>query len=254
MARSRWAPRRFNRRRHLLIGLGGAILSGIGDVLILGRSSSGRDFDQAAGVIPSHIDGDNRWRSLWNGAMFSPHRIQLGTVTGLVGIGVLQWFGLRGIARSIRPGVLRRLSLASAAGFAVTGSLTHLWCGSVILDYRRASLISVKPVDGPRPAPRSATALLAGSAVGALSALAVFSSTLLLAEVRGGSTAPTVWAIVTPLPCVLATLLTFGSLPAPIGGYARPASMSIGLLVYFAVTAATAEGCAGGTSPQWVST
>ena len=29
---------------------------GIGDVLILGRASSGGDFDQAAGLVPPHID------------------------------------------------------------------------------------------------------------------------------------------------------------------------------------------------------
>jgi hypothetical protein len=35
--------------------------------------------------------------------------------------------------------------------------------------------------------------------------------------------------------------LTFGFLPAPIGGYARPASISIGLMMHWAVTAASAE-------------
>jgi hypothetical protein len=39
---------------------------------------------------------------------------------------------------------------------------------------------------------------------------------------------------------VVATLLTFGALPAPIGGYARPASMSIGLAASFAAAAAAA--------------
>ena len=46
----------------------------------------------------------------------------------------------------------------------------------------------------------------------------------------------------TPFPCVLATLATFGMLPAPIGGYLRPASMSIGLAVYFAVSADCSRG------------
>jgi hypothetical protein len=42
---------------------------------------------------------------------------------------------------------------------------------------------------------------------------------------------------VTPFPAVLATLLTFGFLPAPVGGYARPASISLGLLAYFGIAA-----------------
>ena len=43
------------------------------------------------------------------------------------------------------------------------------------------------------------------------------------------------------LACLLATLLTFGKLPAPVGGYARPASISIGLMVFFVLVAASAE-------------
>jgi hypothetical protein len=38
----------------------------------------------------------------------------------------------------------------------------------------------------------------------------------------------------------MSTLLSFGALPAPVGGYARPASMSIGLMAYFLSAAATA--------------
>lgn len=242
MTRSHGVSGRSSRRAQVLMGLGGAVLSAFGDVLILARPSSGRDFDQARGLLPAHIEADDAWRSLWNGVRHTPRRVHLGTVTGLVGIGALQWLGLRGVARAIRPGALRQLALGSAAGFAVTGCLTHLWCGSVILDYRQAVQAPIVPAAGPRrPAPRSATTPLAVSATGALGALAVFSSSLVVAAVRGRSTAPTVWAVVTPLPCVLATLLTFGSLPAPVGGYARPASMSIGLMVYFAVTAASAE-------------
>lgn len=229
------------RRALALIGLGGAVLSGIGDLLILGRPSSGPAFDRGSGVIPPHIDADPRWRSLWNGATLAPRRIHVGTLTGLVGIGLLQWLGMRGIARAIRPGGLRRLAAASATAFAVSGVLTHLSCGTVILAYRRASETEVGLTDDPQPSPRSATTLLAVSAAGALSALAVFSGSQIVAALRRGSTAPTLSAIVTPFPCVMSTLLTFGALPAPIGGYARPASMSIGLMVYFAVTAASDE-------------
>ena len=241
MAGSTEVPGRSGRRALALIGLGGAVLSGIGDVLILGRPSSGEDFDRAAGLIPAHIDADNKWRSLWNGAPLAPRRIHVGTLTGLVGIGFLQWMGMRGITRAIRPGGLRRLAAGSAAAFAVSGVLTHLSCGTVILAYRRASETEHEPADDPQPSPRSATTLLAVSAVGALSALAVFSGSLSVAALRRASTAPTPWAVVTPFPCVMSTLLTFGALPAPVGGYARPASMSIGLMVYFAVTAASAE-------------
>ena len=218
-------------------------MSGIGDVLILGRPSSGKDFDRAAGVIPLHIDADPRWQSLWNGATLAPRRVHVGTLTGLVGIGFLQWLGMRGIARSLRPGVLRRLATGSATAFAVFGVLTHLCCGKVILAYRRAAEIRLEPTDGPQPSPRSATTLLAVSAVGTLSTLAVFSSSLTIEALRRRSPAPTLWAVVTPFPCVMSTLLTFGVLPAPLAGYARPASMSIGLMVYFGVTAASGEGC-----------
>jgi hypothetical protein len=81
------------------------------------------------------------------------------------------------------------------------------------------------------------------SAVGALGALAVFSGAVVGAAGRGPNTTPTVRAvraIATPFPWVVATLLTFGALPAPIGGYARPASMSIGLAASFAAAAAAA--------------
>ena len=216
MAGSIEVPGHRGRRALALIGLGGAVLSGIGDLLILGRPSSGQDFDRAAGLIPPHIDADRRWRSLWNGATLAPRRIHVGTLTGLVGIGLLQWMGMRGIARTIRPGGLRRLAVASAAGCAASGVLTHLCCGTVILAYRRALETGVEPTDGPQPSPRSATTVLAVSAVGALSALAVLSSSLTVAALRRGNTAPTPWAVVTPFPCVMSTLLTFGALPAPV--------------------------------------
>ena len=137
---------------------------------------------------------------------------------------------MRGIAGAIRPGVLHRLAVASATAFAVSGVLTHVCCGTVILAYRRAAEPGTEPTDGKQPAPRSATTLLAASAVGALGALAAFSGSLTIEALRR-SGPPTVWALVTPFPCVMSTLLTFGVLPAPVAGYARPASMSIGLMV-----------------------
>jgi hypothetical protein len=89
----------------------------------------------------------------------------------------------------------------------------------------------------PRPSPRSVTGLLGVGAVGSLGSLAVFSVNQVVAAVRGRSSVPIASSMVTPLPPVLATLATFGTLPAPIGGYARPASISTGLLIYFAVAA-----------------
>ena len=235
MARLTGGQRAPGRRRPALIGLAGAVLTGIGDVLVLGRPSSGRDFDQAAGVVLPHIDADNRWRSMWNGAVLSPRRIHLGTISGLVGIGLLEWLSLRGISRALHPGGHRRVAAGSATAFALSGTLTHLSCGLVILAYRKALATEAEPKA--RPSPRSVTGLLGVSAAGSLGSLAVFSVNQVVAALRGRSDAPLVSSIVTPLPCVAATLGTFGALPAPIGGYARPASISTGLLVYFAVAA-----------------
>lgn len=235
------ATQRPTGRAYALVGLAGAVLSGIGDVLVLGRSASGRDFDRAAGVVPSHIDPQKRWRSLFNGVPLAPTRIHLGTLVGVVGIGVLQQVGLRGIASTARPGGPRHLAAGAATGFAVTGTVAHLCCGSVILAYKRASTTFVEPYDRPRPSPRSATALLAASATGAFTALAIFSGSMTATALRRQGNAMTSRVVVTPFACVVSTLVTFGVLPAPVGGWARPASMSIGLLVYFAVTAASAE-------------
>ena len=179
---------RLGRRALALMGLGGAVLSGIGDVLILGRPCSGSDFDQAAGLVPPHIEADKRWRSLWNGAGLTPHRVHVGTLTGLVGISILQWLGLRGIARRTGSGTLSRLATASATAFAVSGAMTHLCCGTVVLAYQRASTTEVEPAGGARPSPRSATGLLAASAVGTLGALAVFSGSQTVVALRGPHT------------------------------------------------------------------
>ena len=223
-------------RTAAVLGLAGAVLSAVGDVLILGRTCSGREFDDATGRIPPNIDADPRWRSLWNGASFAPGRLQAGTVIGVVGIGVLQGRDCRAAARAVPPGRLRRLATVSAAGFALSGVLTHLGCGTVIRPTggRRSTQRTPRTVGS--SSPRSATTMLAVSALGALGALAVFSGAVIGAAVRDPDPTPMVRAVATPFPCVLATLLTFGALPAPIGGYARPASMSIGLAVSFAVS------------------
>jgi len=220
------------------MGLAGALLSGIGDVLILGRATSGREFDRAVGMVPPHIEADNTWRSLWNGAALPARRIHAGTLAGHVGIGLLQWLALRGIGQSVDGGRARQIASVSAPAFAVSGVLTHQCCATVILAYQKAMEAAAEPTDGARPSPRSATRLLAVSTAGTLGALAAFSASLTGAGLRHRDSTPVWRSMVTPLPCVLATLLTFGRLPAPVGGYARPASISIGLLIYFAITAA----------------
>ncbi len=164
----------------------------------------------------------------------------VGTWTGVLGIGLLQWVGMRGAIRAVRPGGLRRFAEAAAAAFAVSGVSTHLCCAAVISAYRRAAETGVEPSVGPRPAPRSATTLLAVSAVGALSSLAALSCSMIVDALRRGP-APMPGTVVTPFPYVLAALLTFGQLPAPVAGFVRPASMSVGLMVFFALAAATTE-------------
>ena len=106
---------------------------------------------------------------------------------------------------------------------------------------RRALRLGLGPAERDEPAAaHRATPLLAASAVGVFGALALFSGNLTIEALRRDPPASR-WALVTPLPCVLSTLLGFGLLPAPVAGYLRPASMSIGLLLYFAVTATSAE-------------
>jgi hypothetical protein len=73
-------------------GLGGAVLTGIGDMLQLGRPGSGQSSIRLQGLVPPHINVEERWRSLWNGVVLPRRRIQVETLTGLVGIG-LSGFG-----------------------------------------------------------------------------------------------------------------------------------------------------------------
>src|SRR5918997_5778073 len=121
---------RAGRRGLAVVGLTGALLSGIGDMLMLGRPCSGRDFDQAADRVPPHIEADNKWRSMWNGAALPTRRIQAGTLTGHVGIGLLQWLALLGISRTIEDGRGRTVAQAAATAFAVSGVLTHQGCAT----------------------------------------------------------------------------------------------------------------------------
>ena len=229
------------RRALALVGLAGAVVSGIGDVLILGRPSSGRDFDQAVGRVPPLIEADKAWRSFWNGAALPARRIHAGTFAGYVGIGLLQWLALRGLSRTLPAGRERSIASASATAFAVSGVLVHQCCASVILAYKKAMAEAAASDTGMRGSPRSATPLLAASTAATLGSLAAYSASVTVAALRGRGSAPVWRAVVTPLPCVLATLLSFGRLPAPVGGFARPASISIGLLTYFALAAAAGE-------------
>jgi hypothetical protein len=219
-------------------------------VLILGRPGSGADFDRAAGVlVPPRVGLAPRWRSLWNGTVHPRSRICLGTVTGLVGIGLVERFGLRESVRT-GGGINGGVGRGAAAVFGVSGALTHLSCGALILAGRRALAApagSTEPMGSTEPAgsaglvrpvaPGWSTAL-GVSAVATLGALAVFSADETVTSLRSPGAGPAWAALVTPFPFVLVTLLTFGALPAPLGGYLRPASISTGLLLYLAVEAA----------------
>ncbi|HYP46034.1 MAG TPA: DUF6796 family protein [Propionibacteriaceae bacterium] len=227
--------------RDALIGLAGAVLAGVGDVLILGRACSGSDFDRAAGVLQADSEVEDRWRSLWNGAVLPSSRIHIGTIIGNIGVAVVAWFGLWRASQTIEPGPERKLATGAAAAFAISGVATHWSCGSVILAYRRA-LQAAESTVAPPTSPRSVTRLLEVSAVASLGALAVLSVSLTAASLRGRSTTPIQRSAITPLPFVAATLATFGALPAPVGGYARPASISIGLAVYMTLVAISTRG------------
>lgn len=240
MRTSRAVTPAWSERRSALVGLSGAVLAGVGDLLILGRPSSGADFDRAAGVVPPHIAVDQRWRSLWNGVPLSRGRIRAGTVVGLVGIALVDAVGLRSAGRALDPGALRRVAVASAVAFGVSGAVTHLSCGGVILAYKNALLSGDKPEVRARPVPRLLTLALGAGAVGSLASLAVFSADLTAARLLASGTDPDWSLAVTPFPFVLLTLLTFGRLPAPVGGLLRPASISAGLTAYFAIAAAAA--------------
>ena len=221
--------------------MAGAALAALGDVLLLGRRASGADFDQAVGVVPEHIEADATWRSLWNGAGLSRRRIWAGTLCGVVGIPLLAGTGLRASVRAVEPGALRDVSAAAAGAFAVSGVLTHAACGAVVLAYRREVATVAGAPATRRPSPGSVTRLLGVSTVVCLGSLAVMSSCAAIAALSGRSSAPTMSSAASPFPCVGATLLTFGLLPYPLGGYARPASISTGLLLHFCFAAASAR-------------
>ena len=222
-------------------GLAGALLAAVGDVAILARPVSGRDFDRANGLVPPPL-ADERWRSLWNGVELSGSRIRVGTATGLVGIGLLSGCALAGAARGLPAGPQRVVGTVSVAVFAVAGGLTHYCCGAGVLA-RQAIRAGEwegearSPDVAPDLAPDRPRGLLTASAVATLAALAVLSLDLTLAAHRRGHD----WrrqAGVTPFPWVLASLATTGRLPAPVGGFLRPASISCGLLVALALAAA----------------
>lgn len=210
-----------------MVGLVGGALAAAGDVLILGRPVSGRDFDRATGLVPAGLADGDRWRSLWNGVPLSAGRIRLGTLIGIGGIGLLAAGGLGGAARAVPPGPLRDLAVASVAVFAVAGASTHQRCAAGVLTRRRRGAREGSE-DHDRPVPPDG--LLAATAAATLGSLAVLSLVLTEAARRNG---PGWWREVlrTPFPWVAAALATNGRLPAPVGGYLRPASISSGLLL-----------------------
>ena len=221
-----------------LVGLAGALLTGIGDVLILGRPMSGADFDRAARVAPAFVGPRDPWRSLWNGAVLSRRRVRLGGAVGLVGIG-LQGFALQSEAGLVHPELLQCAAAVSGSAFAVSGALTHQACAAVILAYQEALAAGITSWGEAEPSLRPLTNLLAVSAVASLGALAVFSAAVTYGARLRHDAGPSWQEVATPLPCVALALVAARVLPAPLGGYARPASMSIGLLTHFVVVAAS---------------
>ena len=205
-------------RRQALAGAVGAVLTGWGDVLILGRAVSGSDFDEAVGVLPEHVVPDRRWRSLWNGAVLPPGRIWAGTLCGVVGIPLLAATGLRSSVRGMPSGAPHAVAAASVAAFALTGVLTHVSCAAVIVAYRNELSRAVDAPVSDRVPAQTATRLFGAGAVGSLASLAVLSGCAAVARRSWRSGAPRMSSAVTAFPCVVSTLLTFGRLPSPIGG------------------------------------
>jgi hypothetical protein len=228
-------------RRQALAGAAGAMLAGLGDVLILGRAVSGPDFDQAVGVVPAHVIADRRWRSLWNGAVLPPGRIWAGTLCGVVGIPLLAATGLRSSVREVPAGAPRAVAAASVGAFALAGVLTHVSCGAVIVAYRNEVARGVDAPSTDRAPARTATRWFGAGAVGSLASLAAVSGCAAVAGLSGRGGTARMSSAVTAFPCVVSTLLTFGRLPSPIGGYLRPASISSGLLLHFCLAAAQAK-------------
>jgi hypothetical protein len=221
-----------------LAGLGGAVLTGIGDVLQLGRPCSGADFDQAAGLIPPNIDVEERWAVLveWRSPPAAPHPGRdAHRPRRHRSVGVRDTSG----HSSDPSGSPSQHGISFRRCPTLSGAIAHFSCRKMILAYKQASATRIEPTVGGQPSPP--TSLLAVGAVGSLSALAIFSIDQAAAGLLGRSAAPILSTLVTPFPFVAATLLTFGFLPAPIGGYARPASISIGLMTYWAIAAASAK-------------
>ena len=152
---------------------------------------------------------------------------------------MLQGPALRGLARTLPAGRARSGATASAWVFAVAGVLTHQCCASLVLAHQRAVATAGLTAVPPR-VPRTLTTLLAASAAGSLAALAGSSAATTVAG-PGSLGDRTRRAAGTPFPWVLAALLTSSALPAPVGGYVRPASISSGLLASFALTALAAR-------------
>lgn len=165
-------------------------MAGVGDVLILGRACSGLEFDRAAGLVPPHVEVDDRWRSLWNGAVLPPSRIRAGILTGVIGIAAAEWFGLRAATRAIDRGVERTVATGSAAAFALSGVIAHWSCGAVVLAYQQALQDAAELEAAPPVSPSAPTRLLGVSAVASLSALAALSASLAVATLRARTPTP----------------------------------------------------------------
>ncbi len=220
--------RRSDRRGPAMIGLAGAALTAIGDVLILGRNFSGPDFDHASvcsratsswsadgnrcGTVPSSRRAASASDNRWAGRDRSPG-------------GQACWDHPYD-----DPGRLRGLAAVSAAAFAVSGVLTHAaerWSGRPACGAER-SRTNRRPALPPATSRRTRwpRASLTGFSVGR--------------RPRPGEVPAAASSRRSARRCrVCWNSADFGV--GARGGYARPASISIGLMVFFTLVGASLE-------------
>ncbi|MGL5929449.1 MAG: DUF6796 family protein [Dermatophilaceae bacterium] len=236
------APRSTRSRIHRAAwwGVAGAVLTGIGDVLMLGRMVSGADFAEGVGVAPIFADAEVV-ASFWNGVDVGTGRVWWGALIGVVGIGVLERYGLSTLVGDLRSAVLRTVGRAAVTVFAVFGVAVHFAFGPLLLGYRQAAVAGAATWSRTAAPLADATDLVMLGGVASLGALAVVSAALAVGLFRDRAPLPRWTALATPIVLVVAALLVAGRLPSPVGGLVYPAWISAGMLVFFVLVA----GCSG---------
>ncbi|MGL5851334.1 MAG: DUF6796 family protein [Phycicoccus sp.] len=222
-------------------GVAGAVVTGVGDVLILGRPVSGADFADGVGAAPAFADA-RATASFWNGVDVGTDRVWWGALIGVIGIGVLERHGLATLVGSVRPRALRQLGQAAVTLFAVFGVAVHFAFGPLLLGYRQAAAAGGDTWSRTAAPLADATGLvLLGGGV-SLGALAVVSIVLAVGAFRDRVPMPRWAALATPVVLVVAALLVADLLPAPVGGLVYPAWISVGLLLFFMLVASRPGG------------